>query len=420
MARKPWSYVTGERRLEDRPSSRVRIYERRDVPGRIFLSRAWKKTPSKRPEARALPYGTSREEAQLFADQIALERKRKILAGLASLRTPGRLTLGELAERYHTSTAAGRWSRGHAHEQETCRTFWMRELEPGAPVALISPDSAERIARTAREQKGWSARTELKYLVYLKALTRFATVELGAFPADPLAAVELPSPDPDTEGLDYSLEEIAALVVPSGQVDWRLTLLVNVAYDTGRRRGAIRHLKAEDLTLEGGDLWITFRQAYDKGRKKDRLVPVSEETGQLVADALEREEVRAGGWLLPGGLLGQRSPEKFWQQPVSTGALNRMLKHAEELLGIPHVAGRGFHGIKRRHVTESWEIASGDAALVGDVTGNVDAKLLRSVYRQQNRPRMRRQVDMVRGRLSGQKEGEDAREDARKQGKAAG
>jgi hypothetical protein len=63
------------------------------------------------------------------------------------------------------------------------------------------------------------------------------------------------------------------------------------------------------------------------------------------------------------------------------------------------VNGRAWHGIKRLHITLGFEAAFGDASLVGDVTGNVSAELLRNVYRQQDRKRITAQVDAVRAMI---------------------
>lgn len=79
-----------------------------------------------------------------------------------------------------------------------------------------------------------------------------------------------------------------------------------------------------------------------------------------------------------------------------------MLHKAEKALGISRVRGRGWHGIRRLHITLGFEVSGGDEALIGDVTGNVSADLLRWVYRQQDRGRITRQVDAVRARIEGQ------------------
>ena len=50
-------------------------------------------------------------------------------------------------------------------------------------------------------------------------------------------------------------------------------------------------------------IWLLFRKETDKGRRES-VVPVSEETAELILEALKRPEVQANGWLLPGGHEG--------------------------------------------------------------------------------------------------------------------
>src|SRR5690606_3786381 len=146
-----------------------------------------------------------------------------------------------------------------------------------------------------------------------------------------------------------------------------------------------------DLLVQEDRLYVIFRREFDKGRR-DAVIPVSVDTHLLIAEALERTEVIESGWLIPEGRTEYDDPiDKPWNEAAATAALHR----AEKTLGIPYVRGRAFHGGKRTHVTKSWEEAGGDAALVGDVTGNVDAKLLKDTYRQLNRSRTTNHVDRV-------------------------
>jgi hypothetical protein len=59
-----------------------------------------------------------------------------------------------------------------------------------------------------------------------------------------------------------------------------------------------------------------------------------------------------------------------------------MLKKAEKLAGVEHISGRGFHGVKRRVVTELMDEFGGDASAVGSITGNIESSLLEKTYRQ--------------------------------------
>lgn len=68
---------------------------------------------------------------------------------------------------------------------------------------------------------------------------------------------------------------------------------------------------------------------------------------------------------------------------------------------MAYVKGRGYHGIKRAHVTASWELSGGDAAKVGDFTGNASPGILRRHYREAKTPGRVAHMKHVRARFEG-------------------
>ncbi|MDT8342156.1 MAG: site-specific integrase [Longimicrobiales bacterium] len=393
-----WSYVAGKPSRHGSPSSQVRVFERPDREG-LFLSRAWLRTESDAPQAEALPAGTTREEAELLAREVATRRERRILRGEDG--TPSdlrRLTLAQLFGLYHASAKAQRWSQGHKRNRERSRAFWLAEYGPGFLAAQLTPGDVEDRAARAARAKGWAPATERRYLVHIGAATRYAVCKRRALAEDPLAGLDVPAAAPDTEGLDYTAEEARALATPAEGVDWRVTLAASIAADTGRRIGAIRFLRTEDVILRAdGRLVLRFAAAHDKSGRT-ATVPVSSATAELVLAALERDRVQRWGWLLPGQ---RRGVPLGGMDATGSATWARMLHEAEKALGIPTVRGRAWHGIKRRHVTVSWEEAHGDAALVGDVTGNTSPEVLRRAYRRKSEARTAAQVDRIRARLEG-------------------
>jgi integrase len=201
--------------------------------------------------------------------------------------------------------------------------------------------------------------------------------------------VDLPKYETDTTGLAYTLEESRALLSPHPGVDWRVTLAANIAADTGRRLKAIRHLwvgrEGEETPSDIAELefevdretlermWLRFQKEFDK-RKRTAIRPVHPETRALIEEAMERTQVVESGWLFTEGRMEYQDAR---DKPIGGSALIRMLHQAEQALGVPTVKGRGFHGLKRRHITVGYEVSGGDEALVGDVTGNVDWDLIR-------------------------------------------
>lgn len=395
MASSQWPYSAGKNATRDTPSSRVRVYDRSDVPGRIFMTRAWIATGSGRPVEVALPEGMTRERARLLADDTATQRQIALLEGRTSSGDPRPITVAELLEKYHAWLESQDRSAKTMDDKRRCRKFWIAALAETRVTKVTTPE-VERIAAEARKRGGHTVRWDRKRLTYLRAAVRWGFNKARLYDSYPLRGLELPDYNPDTQELVYDAGEAILLATPHDDVDWRVTLMASIICDTGRRRNAVLGVSAErDLLLEDDRLHIVFRREYDKGRRS-AVVPVSAETHLLVAEALDRPEVIESGWLFPEGRLEYADPtEKPWNPDAATSALHR----AEKALGIEYISGRAWHGLKRRHVTASWEEASGDAALVGDVTGNIDANLLRNTYRQLNRKRTTDHVDRVRRRL---------------------
>lgn len=214
----------------------------------------------------------------------------------------------------------------------------------------------------------------------------------------------MPTAEPEKEGLDYSANEAAALATPHPDIDPRLTLAASICCDTGRRIGAVRFLRAEDVILRDARIHLRFWKRHDKGNKSS-TVPVSHATAELVLEQLERDRTKRWGWLFPG----QRSDVPLGgTDSTGAGTWAKLLHEAETVLQIPSVKGRAWHGLKRRHVTLSGEESGGDWALVGDVTGNTSPEVLRKAYRRQSEARKVEQVDRIRARLDRAESGGDA------------
>lgn len=395
-----WSYSAGTRKGQGRPSSVVRVYERADVPGRLFYTCAWILAPSGRPRELVLPVGTTREAASNFVDLVAVERKGAILAGRDAFgkeKGPAPVTLAQLFEEYRKSAEAGAWSHRHAEDVRYSLEFWRLRLDMESPVVggSLSPALVSRIAGNEARSRELGPRWIRKRLAHLRAAVLWGLDQAHFYEVNPLRGLKMPDYEPETDELIYSLEETRKLLAPSTEVDWRVTLLANVAADTGRRLSAMLSLTRDDIVTDGARIALRFRKEFDKGGKTT-VVPVSAPTASLLADALERDVVAEWGWLFPEGRMDyDDARDKPWGPEAAIGGLHE----AEKALGLPTVRGRAYHGLKRTHVTASMEVAHGDTALVGDVTGNVSAELIRRVYRKANRRRTETHVDAVRKAL---------------------
>lgn len=380
----------------------VRGYERPDVPDRIFYTCAWIVAPSGRLRELVLPAGTTREAAENFVQLVATEREAAILSGrdvFGREKPKECITLGALFTEYEKSAEALAWSERHAVDVRYSLEFWRMHLDMGSPVVggSLSPALVSRVAGREAQAREVGPRWIRKRLAHIRAAVLWGLDQAHHYEANPLRGLKMPDYEPETDELIYSIEETAKLLEPREDVDWRVTLLANIAADTGRRRGSMLSLTTGDIVTDGERVLLRMRKEFDKGGRT-QLVPVSAPTAALLADALERDVVQEWGWLFPEGRLDYDDAR---DKPWGPDAATRSLHLAEKALGIPRVQGRAFHGLKRAHVTAAMDVAHGDTALVGDVTGNVSAELLRRVYRKANRTRTGTHVDAVRKAFEG-------------------
>ena len=399
MPRVLWSDSAGKRGWADRPSSVVRVFERADTPGRIYLTRSWIRG---RGRTKALKHGTTRRAATSLAKKTAAMREELILRGRDAFGESKEVTLFDLLDRYHGHPRARRWSDRHRASQERYRRFWKRTLgDVLVAEETLTPDLVESEAADAAVNSGWSARTEEAYLKYLKAATRWGKRKGRLYGVDPLEGLDLPEVRYDTRKRVYDLEEARRLSTPDPRVDWRVTLAFSIAVSLGRRISSILALTEQDVAdVEIGGrtrMLLHFRAEFDKGGR-DEWVPVPYRVTELVRTALGQPEVEATGMLFPCGRLGFADERP---RPIDAGSAIKKLHEAERILGIDTVPGKGFHAAKRLHVTLGGQVAGGDFSLVGDVTGNVSEHVLRSIYRQTDLGQMATQVDGVETVLQG-------------------
>ena len=410
-----WSYPAkaGRRATSTRPSSTVRVYERADAPGTIWMERGWITTEKGNPIPKPLEHGTTREAAELLAEQTALKRRRRILQGVDEFgrepETPAP-TVREILDAYHESRVSMSWSESHRKEQDRCRRFLSELLGPDRTAAEIPADEIMRKVAEAGEARGWTSnRSERRYLQYLRTAGRWAW-EKGELVDQPLwMAVDLPRYRPDTTGRVYSKEQSRLLYTPHPEVDWRVTLAAAIASDTGRRISAIcgiwvgvesegyppSDLAVKSMTVDGERierLWIRFSGETDKV-DQSAIRPVSPATRQLIEEALQRPEVLHTGWLFPEGRLDQSYPI---DKPIDASSIIKLLRKAEEVLGIEYVFRRAYHGLKKRHVTLGYRVSGRDETVVADMVGNLDMALLRGTYRQEDLERILRYAEAVR------------------------
>lgn len=294
-----------------------------------------------------------------------------------------RRTLKDLLDEYHGKRGR-KWSESNRHHQESMRRFWLNKVGGKTDVEQLAGMAAEieAIAADVAEKRGWSPRTEAKYLKYLRTAVNFGQKKLKWYgEAHNLSALEIPSAD--SIGLSYETGEIRAILDHAGDVDLRCAAAAHIAYQTLRRITAIAHLRTDGwrvTTERDGDSIIRvghlfFGRAKDKAKKSAEAVIVGD-----AVDTVERliatPAVQASGWLFPEGSLKDRAAVK----PIRYERLHEWLWEAERLAGVEHKHGRAWHAFKRRATTDA-ERVMGSLKEASKQAGTLESTL-RSIYLQ--------------------------------------
>lgn len=246
----------------------------------------------------------------------AQEKKRNRLAAeYFGVKASGERTLGELFERRHADLGPD-WTTKYGKSRELRRAFWLERLGEGTPLRAINAAAVERVAREAQGEK--SERWRQDVLRYLVDSFAYAEKKLKWIDAKHnLSAVTIPAARGRLP--TYTTEEAVALVQALAQVHPVGHWCGIVAFQTGRRIGAILALGKEDVQ-EGEPSIIRFGAGTDKARREGDT-PVYGLPHRT--DWTRYDYDTAKDWLL----------------------------EAEKLAGVPHVKKRAWHAYKKVFAT---------------------------------------------------------------------
>lgn len=324
--------------------SRVTIYRRNNAPG-IYIK--WTDDDGRHRRSLKKIVGhpvTDWELAKEIARRLSsAQEKRRNQDAATALGLSVPRTLGELLSRRHEDLS-GRWSEKYTKSRKRRKTFWLDALGADAELSTVSPAAVERIAREAQEKRKLSDRWRQDVLRYIVDSFTYAEKKLKWIDArHNLSAVDIPSAKGTSKA--YTMAEVRKILPKLWKVDERAGWMGTVAFQTGRRIGAIRRLEAEHVTRKGDLTLIRFPGETDKARK----------TGEAVVYGL---------------------PERTdWSRP-SQETVNAWMHDAEALAGVPHVSGRAWHGLKRLYATVT-------AGMVGaDLQSGTLRSTLEGHYRQ--------------------------------------
>lgn len=306
---------------------------------------------------------TDRETAEEAARRMskAQERRRNQQAA-ELLGLPTARTLKELLDQRHEDLRAT-WSEKYAKSRELRKAFWLDKLGD-ARLTHVRASVVERVAREAQAEDELSERWRQDVLRYLVDSFIYAEKKLKWIePRHNLSAVTIPSAN--GRGAAYTLAQARKIIPALWKVEPRAGWMGEVAFQTGRRIGAIRQLEPTDVIH--GETWtaIRFPKETDKPGK--------------------------GGEAWVYGL-----PERTdWRVPTHD-EVDEWMEEAEKKAKVPHVDGRLWHGIKRLYATLATGMTGADLQ-AGTLRSTLDAR-----YRQDVAEPKMEVAKALAGRLAGQ------------------
>lgn len=339
-----------------------------------------------------------------------------------------RVTLGRLWERYcrecetfrdtdttHQSDSASRAAIliayfGEAYDVERLTRDAQRRYERARTAGGLRYRHERRVVRSGRVRtetvlhvsQPTRARSAEADLVLLHAMLNWATTFRGPnatcwLRANPLKGIERrPEKNPRRpvtcrERFEGTRRAIQARIVgaPEGSVDrlrWtRLELALVLAEATGRRIGAIRQLRWEDID------YATPAISWRADADKIGVLWTIDLAAPLVAE-LRHFQARlcgVGGWVFPS--------VRFPEQPTDRWGMVKWLLEAERDAGVPKLIGGVWHPYRRKWAMERKHWPLRDVAAVG---GWKSVRSLVECYGQADRETMRAVVNEPRKLLS--------------------
>jgi integrase len=330
-AKKRWSYSTGER-----GRNRVRAFEHPDTGG-MFLEF------TEGGKRRRVALGHRHQDAaKAKAEELAMALRR---AEAQPVLAP---TLRTLFDIYEGEVTPEKGPSKQRHDHRAAQRF--REFfGPNRKAPTLNRRDWDCFIRWRRRSgderpgrvKGRPVRARvIEYdLKFLQAVLNWAVIA-GLLDRNPLKGMPWPKElSPRRPILTDS--EYRAMLAVSRMVHPMCELALILAHETGHRISAILKLRWSDVDFERQT--VHWRPENDKiGFLHD--TPLSE----TAVAALEhtRIEQRAIGdaWIFPA----PRNPSL----PCSRHLFRDWWEQMEELAELPHVAGRGWHSLRRKFATE--------------------------------------------------------------------
>lgn len=383
----PWSWSAGEY------GNTVTVYERK-VGGNLYIRFA---DPGRASGMVRRSLGhDDRSRAKAQAERIAAALRED-----AEMVREGRITLARVFALYEREKI-GRLSTEQQKVAERRRIkMFTRFLGGGVnptDLSLAEWESFTEARSTGRigprgkvepdpdEREGVKLGTVRHDLKWLRKVFRWATrwrAPRGGdhlMESNPLDGYELPQ-EPNTRRPVATRERYEKMRAaakgleerPQVKVCYLLELLDLVAH-TGRRIGAVRKLRYEDVRLEETERApfgaIHWPAETDK-TKAEWWTPINEEARAALDRVMEERPGIGRGWMFPA--------PRDRERPVSNSTVYKWFRKAEKDAELEHRDQGGFHEYRRMWATERKHLPHADVAEAG---GWKDATTLQKVYQQ--------------------------------------
>jgi integrase len=333
-----WPYVAGHK-----GTNRVRVYHRGST---IWVDIHSEDGRERRPlRVGGVPI-TSKANARTEAQKLAARLLSKPLqAVLGTMSGPPKKTMDDLAVAYRRAQEAkGPDPSGHRTRKARTADRLANIVGRERVVRSLSAETILQAITTWADERGRATRTRRTYQEVAREMMRLARKK-GWLASGSDATEIQPVPQQSGRYQSYSPQEAEALLAVAAQIDPRLEAYIRIAIDTGRRAQAILQLEIGDIdasVIAGHTVMqIEFRAELDK-RSRPGIAVVTEETAAAV-------------WTLRGDrgtgehlFEGTRGALPYWHYNQAHEALLA----AEIAAGVPRIANRGAHGLKRRAVTD--------------------------------------------------------------------
>ncbi len=342
-------FITGEHGV-----NRVWLWKR---SGSDSLYLGWYDTPISGPRRRrALSLGqVSIAEGKRRAEALASELRQE-----GQARAPAEITLRTLVRLYYEQQTPTKSRSAQSHDRRALPLFlrcWgehraVSSLRPLDWDLYVRQRRAGTLAPEGREGRPVRDRVLEQDLSLIRAVLHWG-VRNELLDREPMAGCKIPREKNVRRPLLFE-EEFEAMLRVADDVHPMCGLALLLAHETGHRSQSVRMLRWDDVDLAAGR--IRWRAEHEKSGK-EHVVPVS----PRLLDALRQLGEGRTGWIF--------ASDRVEDRPVGRELFESWWHRLEELAGLPRIAGRGWHSLRRKFATERKQGSLTDLAFAGGWTG---------------------------------------------------